>query len=109
MLTQMDPTLISFCDKIAAQGPCLQLADDADGSNVSAVPVAQLASVTRASARLRNAQPEVNPTQSYEALKRQKNHTGIEIFCNISSVSVNSDHPTKFHAQLLFFLDFLVK
>ncbi|KAG6515261.1 hypothetical protein ZIOFF_025653 [Zingiber officinale] len=90
MLTQMDPTLISFCDKIAAQGPCLQLADDADGSNVSAVPVAQLASVTRASARLRNVQPEVNPTQSYEALKRQKNHTGIEIFCNISSIDEGS-------------------
>lgn len=102
MLTQIDPTLISFCDKIDAQDPCLQLADEADGSNVSAVPVVQLAAVTRASARLRHVQPDVNLTQNYEVLKRQKKHTdndhnGIEILCNISSVLVNSDHTTKFH------------
>lgn len=94
MLTQIDPTLISFCDKIAAQDPCQQLADE--------VPVVQLAAVTRASARLRNVQPEVNLTQSYEVLKRQKkhtdnDHTGIEILCNISSVLVNSDNTAKFY------------
>ncbi|PAN13353.1 hypothetical protein PAHAL_2G330600 [Panicum hallii] len=72
MLSQMDPSLVSFCDKIASQGGPLQVVDDEDSSILQAAPVAQLVSGTRISARLRNVQPEVNLSQSYEVLKRQK-------------------------------------
>ncbi|CAL9098357.1 unnamed protein product [Musa textilis] len=72
MLSQMDPALVSFCDKIAAQGGPLHLADDMEELNIPAAPVVQLAAVTRTSARLRNVQPDVNPAQSYEALRRPK-------------------------------------
>ncbi|WOL04434.1 ATPase family AAA domain-containing protein [Canna indica] len=72
MLSQMDPALVSFCDKVAAQGGPLQL-DDMDGLSAPSAPV--LASITRSSARLRHVQPEVNLAQSYEALRRSKKNT----------------------------------
>uniref|UniRef100_A0A0E0B5B0 Bromo domain-containing protein n=1 Tax=Oryza glumipatula TaxID=40148 RepID=A0A0E0B5B0_9ORYZ len=78
MLSQMDPSLVSFCDKIAEQGGPLQVTDDGDSSILQAAPVAQLVSGTRMSARLRNVQPEVNLSRSYEALKRQKKSTETE-------------------------------
>lgn len=68
----MDPALVAYCDKIAAQGGPVHVPDDLGGSIFPSTPVVQLAAVTRASARLRNVQPEVNLDQSYEALKRQK-------------------------------------
>lgn len=75
MLSQMDPALVSYCDKIAAQGGPTPLPDDLGGSIFPTTPVVQLGTVTRASARLRNVQPEVNLDQSYEALKRPKKST----------------------------------
>lgn len=71
MLSQMDPALVAYCDKIAAQGGPANIPDDIGVSTLSSVPVVQLGTVTRASARLRHVQPEANP-QSYEALKRPK-------------------------------------
>ncbi|KAA8539253.1 hypothetical protein F0562_025945 [Nyssa sinensis] len=50
----------------------MAMPDDAGGSAFPTTPVVQLATVTRASARLRNVQPEVNLDQSYEVLKRPK-------------------------------------
>uniref|UniRef100_A0A0D9XFM1 Bromo domain-containing protein n=1 Tax=Leersia perrieri TaxID=77586 RepID=A0A0D9XFM1_9ORYZ len=79
MLSQMDPSLVSFCDKIAEQGGPLQVTDDGDTSILQAAPVAQLVSGTRMSARLRNVQPEVNLSRSYEVLKRQKKSTENEL------------------------------
>lgn len=78
MLSQMDPSLVSFCDKIAAQGGPLQAMDDEDSSILQAPPVVQLVSVTRTSARLRNVQPEVDLSRSYEVLKRHKKNTENE-------------------------------
>lgn len=78
MLSQMDPALVSFCDKIAAQGGPVHVTDDTDGLGLPVTPVVQLAAVTRTSARLRNVQPEVNLSQSYEALKRAKKNTDNE-------------------------------
>ncbi|KAM7255273.1 hypothetical protein ACFE04_020514 [Oxalis oulophora] len=84
MLTQMDPALVGYCDKIAAEGGPTQGYDDDLGmsSLFQSHPVVQLGTVTRASARLRNVQPEVNLDQSYEALKRPKknpdNTTAVE-------------------------------
>lgn len=72
MLSQMDPALVAFCEKIAAQGGPMLLPDELGGSACHPNPVVQLATVTRASARLRNVQPDVNLDRSYEALKRQK-------------------------------------
>jgi hypothetical protein len=68
----MDPALVTYCDKIAAQGGPVQIPDDLGGSIFPSTPVVQLGTVTRTSARLRNVQPDVNLDQSYEALKRQK-------------------------------------
>jgi ATPase family AAA domain-containing protein 2 len=51
---------------------------DEDSSILQAAPVAQLVSGTRMSARLRNVQPDVNLTQSYEVLKRQKRNAENE-------------------------------
>lgn len=84
MLSQMDPALVTHCDQIAAQGGPVQVPDDLGGSIFPSTPVVQLGTITRASARLRNVQPEVNLDQSYEALKRQKKnvdagHAGILI------------------------------
>ncbi|KAI3700618.1 hypothetical protein L2E82_45254 [Cichorium intybus] len=74
MLSQMDPALVTFCEKIAENGGPLCLPEEIGGSCFQNVPVVQLATttMTRASARLRNVQPEVNVDQSYEALKRPK-------------------------------------
>ncbi|XP_034900812.1 ATPase family AAA domain-containing protein At1g05910 isoform X2 [Populus alba] len=72
MLSHMDPALVTYCDKIAAQGGPVQIPDDLGGSIFPSTPVVQLGTVTRTSARLRNVQPDVNLDQSYEALKRQK-------------------------------------
>ncbi|KAK8571557.1 hypothetical protein V6N13_047229 [Hibiscus sabdariffa] len=69
MLSQMDPALVAYCDKIAAQGGPTHMPDDLGLS--PAVPVVQLGTSTRASARLRNLQPEAN-LQSHEASKRPK-------------------------------------
>lgn len=84
MLAQMDPALVTFCDKIAAQGGPVQFPEEVEGSVLSSPPIVQMATVTRASARLRNVQPEVNLSQSYEALKRKKNvdteHSGTVFF-----------------------------
>ncbi|XP_022761763.1 ATPase family AAA domain-containing protein At1g05910 isoform X2 [Durio zibethinus] len=71
MLSQMDPALVAYCDKIAAQGGPAHMPDDLGLSTIPSIPVVQLGTVTRASARLRNVQPEVN-LQGYEALKRPK-------------------------------------
>lgn len=78
MLSQMDPGLVSFCDKIVAQGGPVNVADEMGGLCFPSVPVVQLASITRTSARLRNVQPEVNLSQSYEALKRGKKNSENE-------------------------------
>uniref|UniRef100_A0ACD5XZU7 Uncharacterized protein n=1 Tax=Avena sativa TaxID=4498 RepID=A0ACD5XZU7_AVESA len=78
MLSQMDPSLVSFCDKIAAQGGPLQFMDGEDSSILQGPPVVQLVSVTRTSARLRNVQPEVDLSRSYEVLKRHKKSTENE-------------------------------
>ncbi|KAI3936025.1 hypothetical protein MKX01_021455 [Papaver californicum] len=72
MLSQMDPALIKFCDKIASQAGPMSVPDDVGGLAFPLTPVVQPTSVTRVSARLRNVQPEVNLTQSYEALRRPK-------------------------------------
>ncbi|XP_052207689.1 ATPase family AAA domain-containing protein At1g05910 [Diospyros lotus] len=74
MLSQMDPALVAFCEKIEAEGGPVPLPDELAGS-FPPTPVVQLATVTRASARLRNVQPEVNLDQSYEALKRPKKNS----------------------------------
>ncbi|KAL3567460.1 hypothetical protein D5086_030111 [Populus alba] len=84
MLSQMHPALVTYCDKIAAQGGPVQIPDDLGGSIFPSIPVVQLGTVTRTSARLRNVQPDVNLDQSYKALKRQKKnadatHAGVFI------------------------------
>lgn len=72
MLTQMDPALVAFCDNIAAQGGPLNVPDELGGTVFPSAPAVQMGTVTRASARLRNVQPEVDFNRSYEALKRPK-------------------------------------
>lgn len=72
MLSQVDPALAAFCEKIAAEGGPISLPDGIGDSLIYQAPVVQMATMTRASARLRNVQPEVNLDQSYEALKRTK-------------------------------------
>ncbi|KAF8402311.1 hypothetical protein HHK36_013265 [Tetracentron sinense] len=78
MLSQMDPALVTFCDKIAAQGGPVRVPDDIGGPCFPATPVVQQATVIRASARLRNVQPEVNLIQSYEVLRRTKKNMDTE-------------------------------
>lgn len=75
MLSQMDPALVAFCEKIAAEGGPMSVPDEYGSSIVPQSPV--LTAVTRVSARLRNVQPEVNLDQSYEALKRPKKHADM--------------------------------
>lgn len=72
MLSQMDPALVAFCEQIAVEGGPLSVPDDLGVFAFQHAPVVQMATVTRASARLRNVQPEVNLDQSYEALRRTK-------------------------------------
>ncbi|KAI3460658.1 hypothetical protein Pfo_017321 [Paulownia fortunei] len=74
MLSQMDPSLVAFCDKIADEGGPVSMPDDIAGAALPQTPVIQMTTVPRASARLRNVQPEVNLDQSYEAIKRPKKH-----------------------------------
>ncbi|KAL3514258.1 hypothetical protein ACH5RR_026975 [Cinchona calisaya] len=74
MLSQMDPALVSFCEKIAEEGGPLPIPDNLVCFALPQTPVVQMTAVTRASARLRNVQPEVNLDQSYEALKKPKKH-----------------------------------
>ncbi|KAL6342555.1 hypothetical protein AAG906_012410 [Vitis piasezkii] len=88
MLSQMDPALVAFCEKIAAQGGPAHMPDELGGSVFTPTPVVQMATVTRASARLRNVQPEVNLDQSYEALKRPKKNVDAA-----PSVSTAEDKP----------------
>jgi hypothetical protein len=82
MLSQMDPALAAYCDKIASQGGPVHLPDELGGTTFPATPVVQLGTTTRMSARLRHVQPEVNMDQGYEVLKRTKKigdgvHAGI--------------------------------
>ncbi|KAJ4905020.1 ATPase family AAA domain-containing protein [Raphanus sativus] len=72
MLSQMDPALLTYCDKIAAEGGPAQIPDDLSGSILGLAPVVQMGTVTRASARLRNVQPEVNIEREHEGLKKPK-------------------------------------
>lgn len=72
MLSQMDPALAAYCDKIASQGGPAHLPDELGDTTFPATPVVQLATTTRMSARLRHVQPEVNLDQGYEVLKRTK-------------------------------------
>ncbi|CAI9281665.1 unnamed protein product [Lactuca saligna] len=66
MLSQMDPALVSYCEKIAENGGPLTLPEKIGGS----VHVAQMeTTMTRASSLLWNVQPEVNVDQSYEDIK----------------------------------------
>ncbi|KAJ6866115.1 ATPase family AAA domain-containing protein [Populus alba x Populus x berolinensis] len=72
MLSQMDPALVTYCDKLLLKG---------------------LGTVTRTSARLRNVQPDVNLDQSYEALKWQKKNadaTQAGYFTTTSRLGSNS-------------------
>ncbi|XP_068664542.1 ATPase family AAA domain-containing protein At1g05910 [Aristolochia californica] len=94
MLSQMDPVLVTFCGKIEAQGGPEHFPDDMGGLCLPATPVVQLATVTRASARLRNVQPEVNMSQSYEALKRQKRSTDAEQ-AGMGSASANPEDRSR--------------
>lgn len=72
MLAQMDPALLTYCDKIAAEGGPAQIPDDLSGSILGLAPVVQMGTVTRSSARLRNVQPEVNIDRDHEGLKKPK-------------------------------------
>ncbi|KAL6576378.1 hypothetical protein OROHE_000159 [Orobanche hederae] len=72
MLSQMDPSLAAFCDKIADGGGPVPLSDDIGGTALPQNPVVQMMSVTRASGLFHNVQPEANLDQRYEAIKRPK-------------------------------------
>ncbi|KAG2267234.1 hypothetical protein Bca52824_061789 [Brassica carinata] len=72
MLSQMDPALLTYCDKIAAEGGPSQIPDDLSGSILGLAPVVQMGTVTRSSARLRNVQPEVNIDRDNKGLKKPK-------------------------------------
>ncbi|KZV40898.1 ATPase family AAA domain-containing protein [Dorcoceras hygrometricum] len=74
MLSQMDPSLVAFCDKLADEGGPISLPDDAGEDALPQTPVVQMTAVTRASARLRNVQPECNLDQGHEGFKRPKKH-----------------------------------
>ncbi|GLJ11509.1 hypothetical protein SUGI_0169310 [Cryptomeria japonica] len=74
MLSQMDPALVAFCDKIAAQGGPTRLSEDST-TNFPSNPVAQPVHITRTSECLRNVQPDMNVSQSYEGLKRSKQNS----------------------------------
>ncbi|CAH9105164.1 unnamed protein product [Cuscuta epithymum] len=77
MLSQMDPALVAFCEKIAAEGGPVSVPDEYVGSTMVPQSPILVTSVTRVSARLRNVQPEVNLKQSYEALKRPKKNVDV--------------------------------
>nr|XP_029151541.1 uncharacterized protein LOC112777999 [Arachis hypogaea] len=77
MISQMDPALVAYCDKIAAQGGPVHLSNELRGSTFPATPVVQLGTATRLSAQLRNVEPEVSVDQSYEALKHTKKSSDV--------------------------------
>ncbi|XLS54205.1 hypothetical protein HN51_003960 [Arachis hypogaea] len=54
MISQMDPTLVAYGDKIVAQGGPVHLSNELRWSTFPATPVVQLGTATRLSARLRN-------------------------------------------------------
>ncbi|XP_058102404.1 ATPase family AAA domain-containing protein At1g05910 isoform X2 [Magnolia sinica] len=96
MLSQMDPVLVTFCDKIGEQGGPMHVPDDMGGLGIPAMPVVQLANVTRTSARLRHVQPEMNLCQSYEALKRTKRNIDTEqAGTNIGSSVEDKSRPAE--------------
>lgn len=88
MISQMDPSLVAYCEKIASQGGPTHVPDIFGDSLLPMTPVVQLGTATRASARLRNVQPEVNLDQSYEVLKRPKK-TG-----DIANAAATEEKPT---------------
>lgn len=71
MLSQIDPSLISFCDKIAAQGGPIPLPNDMRLFSFPPAPVVQQVPAIGTGTQ-RNVQPEVNFSQSYESLKISK-------------------------------------
>lgn len=83
MLSQIDPSLVAFCDKIAEEGGPVSLPDDIGGTILPQTPVVQTVSMTRASARLRHVQPEVSLEKSHEAIKRPNKHNGSNNSGNI--------------------------
>ncbi|EXB68718.1 ATPase family AAA domain-containing protein [Morus notabilis] len=89
MLSQMDPALVAYCDKIVTQGGPMHMPEELGGSTFPLTPVMQLGTVTRVSARLRNVQPEVNPDQSYGALKRPKK--------NVDAAHAASEEKSRLH------------
>ncbi|XP_052116341.1 ATPase family AAA domain-containing protein At1g05910-like isoform X2 [Arachis duranensis] len=50
MISQMDPALVAYCDKIVAQGGPVHLSNELRGSTFPATPVVQLGTATRLSA-----------------------------------------------------------
>ncbi|KAL9233207.1 hypothetical protein vseg_008232 [Gypsophila vaccaria] len=94
MLSQIDPALVAFCDKIAAQGGPSRMPDGYGSSALQQPPVVQTLSLTRASARLRNVQPEVNFDQTYEALKRQKKNAESALATTAEDKSKNPEVDT---------------
>ncbi|EPS64051.1 hypothetical protein M569_10731, partial [Genlisea aurea] len=64
MLTQMDPTLVAYCDKIADEGGPVPLLDDAQMMPGPAQQQPQSPVLTRASARLRNVNVDEELTKS---------------------------------------------
>nr|XP_023895040.1 ATPase family AAA domain-containing protein At1g05910-like isoform X2 [Quercus suber] len=99
MLSQMDPALVAYCDKIAAQGGPMHLPDDMAGYTFtfpSSNPVVQLGStVSRASALLHNVhQLEVNLDQSYDGalMKRPKKNADIATLATASTAEDKSRH-----------------
>lgn len=97
MLSQVDPALAAFCEKIAAEGGPVFMPEDLGGSIFHQAPVVQMATVTRASARLRNVQPEVNLDQSYEALKRTKKN--FDAAHGVSSAEDGSEPQEPMHPK----------
>ena len=99
MLSQMDPALVAYCDKIAAQGGPMRLPDDMAGYTFtfpSSNPVVQLGrTVSRASALLHNVhQLEVNLDQSYDGaiMKRPKKNADIATLATASTAEDKSRH-----------------
>lgn len=97
MLSQMDPALVAFCEKIVAEGGPVPVPNELAGSSFPETPVVQLATVTRASARLRNFQPEVNLDRSYEALKRPKKNVDAAHAVEEETRAPESEDPKSFH------------
>jgi hypothetical protein len=87
----MDPALLTYCDKIAAEGGPSLIPDDLSGSILGLAPVVQMGTVTRTSARLRNVQPEVNLDRDYEGLKKPKKTTDAVSIDSAADKSQNQD------------------